>query len=147
MILVDTNVFVHTVDIDSPFHEACSDWLHDQRGSGAPWCTTWPVIYEFLRVSTHAKGFRHPLDLRTAWGFVTTLIDSPNLQILGATSRHASLVAGIVSEFPRLAANILHDVHTYAIMLEHEVHVISTRDAHFRRFPKIEIFDPVQDRR
>lgn len=143
MILVDTNVFVHTVEIDSPFHDACSAWLHTQRASGTPWFTTWPIVYEFLRVSTHVKGFRHPLDLRTAWGFVSALIDSPNLQIVGATSRHASLVAQIASEFPRLAGNIMHDVHTYAIMLEHEVRVICTRDTHFRRFPSIRTLDPV----
>lgn len=53
MIVVDTNVLVYAADAESPFHRDCRRWLEQQRGRADAWYTTWPIVYEFLRVTTH----------------------------------------------------------------------------------------------
>ena len=74
MFVVDTNVLVYAADADSPFHAACRKWLERQRESPGAWYTTWPVLYEFLRVTTHARVMRSPWRLAQAWSFVRALL-------------------------------------------------------------------------
>ncbi len=60
MLVVDTNVLVYAADADSPFHDPCRDWLARQRVRPDAWYTTWPIVYEFLRVTTHPRVMRRP---------------------------------------------------------------------------------------
>ena len=63
--------------------------------------------------------------------------------ILVATERHAAVAAQVFGEFPSLAGNLLHDTHTAVLMREHGVARICTRDADFRRFPFLEVVEPL----
>ena len=144
MLVVDTNVLVYAANIDSPFHEPCRDWLAHQRVRPDAWYTTWPILYEFLRVTTHPRVMRRPWALGTAWQFVTALLASPGLSVLVQAQRHAEVATEIISELPHLAGNLLHDTHTAILMREHGVRRICTRDADFSRFPFLEMIDPVR---
>jgi hypothetical protein len=86
MLVVDTNVLVYAADHDSPFYAACRDWLERQRVRADAWYTTWPIVYEFLRVTTHPRVMRRPWDVSAAWDFVVALLASPGLGILVPTS-------------------------------------------------------------
>jgi predicted nucleic acid-binding protein len=55
VLAVDTNVLVYAADIDSQFHAPCRDWLDRQRARPDAWYSTWPILYEFLRVTTHSR--------------------------------------------------------------------------------------------
>ena len=59
MLAVDTNV-LYAADADSQFHTACRDWLERQRARPNAWYSTWAILYEFLRVTTHARVMRRP---------------------------------------------------------------------------------------
>ena len=144
MLLVDTNVFVYAADVDSNFHAPCNEWLERQQRRVGAWYTTWPIIYEFLRVTTHPRIKRHPFSLSTAWEFVEALLASPGLAVLVATDQHAEVAAGVISELPHLAGNILHDAHTAILMREHGIKQICTRDTDFNRFPFFEVIDPIR---
>lgn len=144
MVLVDTNVLVHAADIDSPFHEPCRDWCERQRGRPDAWYTTWPILYEFLRVTTHPRVLRKPLSARTAWEFVTALLASPGLAVLVPTQRHPDVAHEMISELPHLAGNLFHDAHTAILMREHGISRICTRDTDFNRFSFLEVVDPVR---
>jgi toxin-antitoxin system PIN domain toxin len=143
MLVVDTNILVYAADADSPFHGACRDWLARQRGRPDAWYTTWPVLYEFLRVTTHPQVMRQPWSLAVAWQFVAALLASPGLSVLVPTQRHPEVAEGVISELPHLSGNLLHDAHTAILMREHGVRRICTRDADFSRFPFLEVVDPV----
>lgn len=143
MVVVDTNVLVYAADRAAPEHEACRDLLTSLRAHPTPWFLTWGIVYEFLRVTTHARVLRRPLSPAEAWEFVSALLASPSLDLLAATDRHASVLAELVAEVPRLAGNLLHDAHTAALMREHAVRAIYTRDTDFHRFPGIEVRDPL----
>ena len=144
MLLVDTNILVYAADIDSNFHVPCNQWLERQQRQLGAWYITWPIIYEFLRVTTHPRIKRRPFSLSTAWEFVTALLASPGLAVLIATDRHVQVAAEVISELPHLAGNILHDAHTAILMREHGILQICTRDTDFHRFPFIEVIDPMQ---
>lgn len=143
MLIVDTNVLVYAADADSRFHEACRDWLDGRRKRPDAWFTTWPILYEFLRVTTHARVLRNPMMLAAAWEFVTGLLASPGLGVLGPTQRHADIAGEVVAELPHLAGNVLHDTHTAVLMREHGIRQICTRDTDFHRFPFVEVVDPL----
>ena len=143
MFLVDTNVFVYAVNHDAPEREACLPLLGQWHARIAPWYTTWQIIYEFLRVTTHARVFPRPLSIAEAWQFIAALLASPGLRILGETPRHPATAAAVFDAHPHLAGSILHDAHTVILMREHGIRRIYTRDADFSRFSDLEVIDPL----
>ena len=143
MLAVDTNVLVYAADTNSPYHAACHQWLQRQRTRPDAWFTTWPILYEFLRVTTHPRVMRRPWGLAVAWQFVTALLASPGLSVLVQTQRHAEVAGQVISELPHIAGNLVHDTHTAILMREHGVRRICTRDADFSRFPFLEVIDPL----
>ena len=143
MVAVDTNVLVYAADADSPFHAACRDWLETQRRRADAWFTTWAILYEFMRVTTHARVVRRPWSAREAWEFIAGLLASPGLGVLVPTQRHAQVAAQVLTEIPHLSGNVFHDAHTAILMREHGIRRIVTRDTDFHRFPFLEPIDPV----
>jgi uncharacterized protein len=141
---VDTNVFVYAAEQSGSEHDRCHDLVQAWRQRLAPWYTTWPILYEFMRISTHERVFRKPWSLPLAWRFVEGLLASPGLRLLVATQRHSQIAVQVVAELPELRGNVLHDVHTAILMREHGVHQVVTRDADFRRFPFLEVLDPLR---
>ena len=142
MIAVDTNVLVYAADEDSAFHNACRNWLERQRASPDAWYSTWSIVYEFLRVTTHPRVMRRPWPVVEAWNFIDGLLASPGLEVLVQTDRHAAVAAEVVRELPFLSGNLLHDAHTAILLREHGIARICTRDADFNRFPFLEVIDP-----
>jgi toxin-antitoxin system PIN domain toxin len=145
VLVVDTNVLVYAADADSPFHRTCRDWLDRQRARPDAWYTTWSILYEFLRVTTHRRVMRQPWTVAAAWEFVSALLASRGLGLLVPTERHAPVAAQVVAELPHLAGNLLHDAHTAVLMREHGIRRIVTRDTDFHRFPFLEPVDPIRD--
>jgi len=143
LLVVDTNVLVYAADADSPFHSPCLVWLQRQRVRPDAWFTTWPILYEFLRVTTHSRVMRRPWSAARAWEFVTALLASPGLSVLAATLRHAELVGDMIVEMPHLAGNLIHDAHTAILMREHGIRRICTRDTDFHQFRFLEVVDPL----
>ena len=144
MFAVDTNVLVYAADADSPFHAPCREWLEHQRPRPDAWYTTWPVLYEFLRVTTHPRVMRQPWSISVAWEFVMALLASPGLGVLVPTQRHADVASEVISELRDLSGNVLHDAHTAILMREHGIARICTRDTDFNRFRFVEVIDPLR---
>ena len=144
MLVVDTKVLVYAADADSQFHVPCRDWLERRRVRPDAWYTTWGILYEFLRVTTHPRVMRRPWSAPAAWEFATALLASPGLGILVATERHSDVAGEVISELPHLAGNLVHDAHTAILMREHGIGKICTRDADFNRFPFLEVIDPLR---
>ncbi len=144
MLVVDTNVLVYAADADSQLHAPCRAWLEHQRQRPDAWYTTWSILYEFLRVTTHPRVMRRPWDAPGAWKFVTALLASPGLGVLCPTQRHADVAGQVISELPHLAGNLLHDTHTAILMREHGISRICTRDTDFNQFPFLDVVDPLR---
>lgn len=143
MFVVDTNVLVYAADADAPAHDRCRQLIERWRHQPSAWYLTWPIVYEFLRVSTHPRVFRKPWTVGLAWQFVEALLASPGLTVLLPTPQHAAVAAEVLHELPLLGGNLMHDAHTAVLMREHGVRRVYTRDTDFHRFPFIEPVDPM----
>jgi len=142
--VVDTNVLVYAANRHSAGHKACQQLLSEWRRRTEPWYLTWGVIYEFLRVATHPRVFPKPLSLSTAWTFLNAALASPAAGVLQETRRHEEVFKEVAAEVPDIAGNLVFDAHTAVLMREHGIRRIYTQDAHFRRFPFLEVMDPLQ---
>jgi len=144
VLVVDTNVLVYAANLDSPFHDPCGKWLERQRRRFGAWYTTWPIVYEFMRVTTHPRILPQPFNASQAWKFVMALLASPGLSVLVPTERHADVAGETIAEIPHLAGSIFHDAYTAVLMREHGIKQICTRDTDFHRFPFLEVIDPLR---
>ena len=146
MIGVDTNVLIYAVNADEPAHERCLDILSGTRPVrdvaveqlGVPWS----VVYEFLRVVTHPRVLPTVMSMDQAWGFIADLQQREHVTMLAAGPGHAR-AAGRVLRAPGVRGNLVHDAHIAAVLAEHGVRRIYTRDQDFRRFPGLEVVDPL----
>jgi toxin-antitoxin system PIN domain toxin len=144
VLVVDTNVLVYAADVDSQFHRPCREWLERQRQRPDAWYTTWSIVYEFLRVTTHPRVMRRPWSAAGAWEFVAALLASPGFGILLPTQRHADIAKQVISDLPHLVGNLIHDAHTAILMREHGIARICTRDTDFNQFPFVDVIDPLR---
>ena len=143
MFVVDTNVLVYAADQDSPLHGRCREALETWRRQSGAWYLTWNILYEFMRVTSHPRVMRNPWSGKDAWRFVAALLESPGLDVLVPTERHAAVAAQVFAEVPQLGGNLVHDAHTAILMREHGIRRIVTRDTDLHRFPFLEILDPL----
>jgi hypothetical protein len=142
MFVVDTNIFVYAADEDSPFHLPCRERIEEWRMQASPWYGTWGIMYEFLRVITHPRVFRHPWTALKAWDFVEAVLACPSFGLLVPSERHAAVAADVVKKSAFLRGNVLYDAQTAILMKEHGIKKIYTRDTDFHRFPFLEPVDP-----
>jgi toxin-antitoxin system PIN domain toxin len=142
VVVVDTNILVYAADADSQWHMKSRAWIEERRSRPDAWYVTWPILYEFMRVTTHPRVMRKPWTIAGAWAFLSTLLASPGLGILVPTERHAAVAARLIAELPWLAGNLIHDAHTAVLMREHGIARICTRDADFRRFAFLDVVEP-----
>lgn len=143
MALVDTNVLLYAADEDAPEHAACRALVERLRSASSPWYTTWNILYELMRVSTHPRVLRRPFAPEQAWSYVAALLASPTLAVLSHTERHAELAGELVRDVALLRGNLWFDAHTAVLMREHGVRRVYTRDMDFHRFGFLEVIDPL----
>lgn len=144
MILVDANVLFHAVYPEGPEHRPCRKLLEEWSSGEAPWYTTWSVVYEFLRITTHPRVLEKPWTLERASGFVRSLIASGGLRVLGHTEEHLEVLLDCARSHAGLRGSILHDLHIAVVMREHGIRRIVTRDRHFHDFDFVEVVDPLK---
>jgi toxin-antitoxin system PIN domain toxin len=141
--LIDTNILLHAVNAGSPEHSAAHRFLQEHLRLRSPWCITWPILYEFLRVSTHSRVFPKPLKPAQALDFIASLTTREEVAILPATDRHMSVLEGIVGGLSHPSGNLFHDIHTSALMREHGVPEIVTADTDFLQFSFLKVTNPL----
>ena len=143
MPVFDTNILVYAVDVDSEFHEICSNFLEESSRNSTPVFLTWGICYEFLRVVSHPNILSHSKSPQEAVHILEDLIYASGFRVLEPTPRHIVVLSEILEELPDITGNIAHDLHTAALMREHEVTEIYTHDRDFYRFPFLTVIDPV----
>ena len=141
--LVDTNILLYAANRACAEHMRAKQFLEQHLKDGTPWCLTWPVIYEFFRVSTHASVFPQPLSPAEALRFISELLESSSVHILQPTDRHLELLHETVSELSHPRGNIFHDVATAVTLREHGVREIVTTDTDFFQFRFLSVVNPL----
>ena len=105
MLVVDTNVSVYAADADAPEHEPCRSALEGYRLGRTPWYLTWGIVYEFLRVVTHPRVLRAPIETAGALSFLEAVLASPSVHVLTETARHLEVLTEVIDEVALLAGS------------------------------------------
>src|SRR5207247_10591698 len=82
MIAVDSNLLIYAHREDSEFHTAAKESVDSLRHQPAPWAIPWPCIHEFIGIVTHPGIYEPASTLSEAFGFVDSLLASPQLHLL-----------------------------------------------------------------
>ena len=140
----DTNVVVYAARTDSEFHVPCRRRIIAAGTAIAPCFLTWNVTYEFLRVITHPRIYPRSWSIADGCRFLAMLLALPSFGLLLPTPNHSSILSEVAIELPDIHGNLVHDMHTAILMREHGITQICTLDRDFRRFPFLEIVNPLE---
>ena len=141
MILVDANILLYAEDQTSPRHAKAREWWDAQLSGGMPVCLCWNVIGAFLRISTNARVFAHPLSLDQAVARVESWINHPSTRIVQPTEQHWTVFREMLAE-SQAVANLVTDAHLAALAMEHGCEIAST-DGDFSRFRHVKWRNPL----
>jgi hypothetical protein len=141
--LIDTNILLHGANFRSEHHAKARGFLEQHLSEGTPWCLSWGIIYEFLRVATHARVFPKALSAQQACRYLGVLLEREEVSILAPTNRHWQLLQKTLNELAHPAGNLLHDVGTAVLMREHGVQEIVTADTDFLQFRFLRVVNPL----
>jgi hypothetical protein len=142
--VIDTNVLLYGANSDAAEHARAREFLAEIGTSSDSWYVTDGILYEFLRVSTHAKVFPSPLTWREALDFLRPFIDADNVHILHVEESHWTLLGKVLAELTHPSGNLFFDIRTVVVMREHGVRRIYTTDTDFLQFGGIEVVNPLR---
>lgn len=143
MFVVDTNLLVYAADRDFSEQKRMLGLLRQWASANEPWYTTWSIVYEFLRVTTHRSVFPNPLSFSQSWEFIESVRQASSFAILVETPRHPEIIRSLAAEYPRIGGNHMHDLHIAAPMKEHGVTEIRTADTDFHQFKFLRVTNPL----
>lgn len=139
--LVDANILLYAVDSDSRFHDAARTWLESALNGTRRVGIPWQSLTAFVRISTHPRALRQPLEPAEAWSFVEEWLDAPLTWTPVPGRAHREILGGLVRDL-ELRANLVADAVLAALCLEHGLTVVSA-DSDFARFPGLTWLNPV----
>jgi uncharacterized protein len=138
--VVDANLLLYAVNVDSARHEASRDWLDESLSGAAVVGFAWVAVLAFLRLSTKSGIFPSPLSDDAALATVEAWLAQPAAVVVEPTARHVSLLRDLVAAAGS-AGNLVNDAHLAALAIEHRGTVVSY-DSDFGRFPGVSWTEP-----
>lgn len=139
--LVDANILLFAVDEESPQHRQALDWLAAQLNGDRRVGLPWESLSAFLRICTHPRAARKPLEPLAAWRVVQDWLAVPTVWIPRPTDQHADVLERLIQRY-RVAGNLIPDAHLAALAIEHGLELCSA-DTDFARFSEIRWHNPL----
>ncbi len=139
---IDVNILLYASDRTSPFHEAAGAFMRDRPRDPDILCLTWPVIMAYLRLATHPRMFTAPMSQTAAVDNVASLVRMPRCRVVtepeGFLAAYREVAVDVAAR-----GNLVPDAHLAALARAHGVRTIYTHDRDFRKFPFLDVVDPV----
>ena len=142
MIAVDTNLLVYAHREDSEFHSAAKESVDSLRHQPALWAILWPCIHEFIGIVTHPGIYKPASTLSEAFGFVDSLLASPQLHLLAESPGYFGKLREI-SVAAKLKGPRIHDARIAALCLHHGVSELWSADRDFSAFRQLKVRNPL----
>ena len=142
MKLLDANLLIYAVDETTPRHALAKTWLEATLSGTDRVAFSWTVLLAFVRLTTRATVFAHPLSSDDALDLVDSWLAMPCATVVHPTERHAQLLREFL-EHVGTAGNLTTDAHLAALAVEHGA-VLCSSDADFSRFPGVRWVDPLR---
>lgn len=139
--LLDANLLVYAVDEDSRHHPAAAAWLEETLNGANRVGLPWQTVGAFLRIVTHPRVARNPLNASEAWNYVTDWLAVPVVWMPPATESTAQVYARICAQVD-VTGNLVPDAQLAALAMEHGVELASA-DSDFQRFPGLRWINPL----
>lgn len=141
MILIDVNILIYAIDLDSPRHKVARGWLEQTLSGMIQVGLPWIVILAFLRITTHPKIVRRPLAPEDAAGYVDSWLRQPCVRLVNPGENHWSILKNLL-QLTGTAGNLTSDAHIAALALERGYSIYSA-DNDFKRFPGVTHVNPL----
>ncbi len=142
-VTVDANVLVYSVN-QAAEEFAPASALVERLGRGPDIVYLfWPTVMGFLRIVTHPSILPRPLTADQAEATIERLLVQLHVQAPGEGGRDFWALYRATAD--RARGNDVPDAHLAALMRRRGVRTIYTRDRGFRRFPDLEVKDPLAE--
>jgi toxin-antitoxin system PIN domain toxin len=141
MILPDINLLLYAYDSDSPFHGKAAAWWQGCLSGAEPVLLPDVVAFGFIRVSTNARAFHHPLAAAEAASHVRSWLRQEVVSIPETAPDNVERVLGLLESLGT-AGNLVTDAQIAAVAIEHDA-VVHTADTDFIRFKGLRWLNPI----
>lgn len=135
MKLVDANVLLYATNSSARHHDRSRSWLDGALSGGDTVAFAWIALLAFVRLSTKAEVFPHPLTMDQAMDRVDAWLSAPPAVVVEPTPQHGSVVRSLLRPLGA-GGNLVNDAHLAALAVEHRCTVVSF-DRDFGRFPGV----------
>lgn len=134
--LIDTNILVYSVNLDSPKYKQAISFISENIGQLE---ISHQNILEAIRVLTHKK-FSHPKRLREALSSVLSIAKS--CSIISPNTDTYYLVIELIKKY-KMSGNRIFDAYLAATALSNGVTTIATDNTRdFKKFKGIRLVNP-----
>lgn len=140
MILPDLNILLYAVDSTSVRHSVAKAWLEKAVNGVEEVALPWVVHLGFLRLTTSARAFPHPMTVEQSLEWLDHFRSAPTVVTLNPGKAHAGILRHLVLTVGT-GGNLTTDAHLAALALEHDAK-IATGDRDFLRFPGLKVEFP-----
>jgi uncharacterized protein len=140
---VDVNVLLYASDGASPRHKKAKRFLEERARDPDLFCLGFLTVMSYLRMATHPRIFATPLSPAEAMANVDSLLGLPRVRVLsegeGFLDVYREVTAG-----SHARGNDVPDAHLASLLRQHGVRTLYTVDRDFRRFPFLDVRDPLE---
>jgi uncharacterized protein len=126
----------------SPFHVAAKNVLSELLEKATPWALPWPVIHEFLSVTTNARVYQPASTVQEAFAFLESFMDAPGLRVLSEGPKHLSVLKETAMA-GKIVGPLFHDARVAAICLSNGITELWSADRDFSRMKGLKIRNPL----
>ena len=142
MIVVDINLLLYAVVSGFPEHKKARRWWEQTLNTDSEIGLVPPVLFGFVRLSTHPRVLDRPLSVDGALEHVAQWLARPQLTFLLPGPRHLEIAFQLLRGLG-VAANLTTDVQIAAAALENDADLFSN-DSDFSRFRGLRWKNPLE---
>jgi toxin-antitoxin system PIN domain toxin len=143
VIVVDANLLIYAVNMDSPHHREARRWLERVLSGTERVGFAWVVILAFLRITTRPGILSNPLSGDQAVAYIDEWLAEPVTEILAAGDGHWSILRNLLFASDTYG-NLTSDAHLAAFAIESGA-VLHSADSDFQRFAGLQYTNPLQN--
>ena len=143
MIIVDANLLIYAVNMDSPNHQAARRWLENVLSGTERVGFAWVVLLAFLRITTRPGILSKPLSGDQAVAYIDEWLAEPVTELMVAGDGHWQILRNLLSTAGTYG-NLTSDAHLAAFALESGAALYSA-DYDFQRFAGLQHVNPLQE--
>jgi toxin-antitoxin system PIN domain toxin len=143
---VDANVLIYSAIESMPEHPKVHSFFERRVLRGELTCAvTFPVLLEFIHVTTDARRFKAPLTLEESLNFVEQYWNASDWRRLVPQPSTGTRVLDLLRRYC-LGRKRLLDTHLAATLLDNGVTTLITCDStDFRVFEELSLLDPLRN--